>query len=156
MSKPEFVYVTYIETTADKLWHALTDSEFTERYWFGYRVTSDWKVGSSYHFAKNGIRSVQGEVLIADPPKRLAYSWDVVKEGVEREQVSRVTFDIEPRGRVVKLTVTHDNLGSKTLRDVSGGWPMVMASLKSFLETGRELPPDLPACGTKEATNAQA
>src|SRR5882757_1998785 len=105
MSKPDYVYVTYIETTAEKLWHALTDSDCTERYWFGYRVASDWKVGSPYHFAKDGSRSVQGEVLLADPPNKLAYSWDVVKEGVEREQISRVTFDIEPRGRVVKLTV---------------------------------------------------
>lgn len=154
MSKPDYVYVTYIETTPEKLWHALTGSDFTERYWFGYRVASDWKVGSPYHFTKNGGRSVQGEVLIADPPRKLAYSWDVVKQGVEREQVSRVTFDIEPRGRVVKLTVTHDNLGPNTLRDISGGWPMVMASLKSFLETGRELPADLPESGAKETTNA--
>ncbi|WP_407166648.1 SRPBCC family protein [Bradyrhizobium sp. ORS 111] len=156
MSKPEFVYVTYIETTAEKLWHALTDSDFTERYWFGYRVTSDWKAGSPYHFTKDGKPSVRGEVLISDPPNKLAYSWDVVKEGVEREQISRVAFDIEPRGAVVKLTVTHDNLGPKTLREISGGWPMVIASLKSFLETGRELPAELLASGTKEARNAQA
>jgi uncharacterized protein YndB with AHSA1/START domain len=154
MSKPDYVYVTYIETTAEQLWHALTSSEFTERFWFGYRVSSDWKVGSPYHFTKDGRRSVQGEVLIADPPNKLAYSWDVVKEGVEREQVSRVTFDIEPRGEVVKLTVTHDNLGPKTLRDISGGWPMVIASLKSFLETGRELPADLLASRAKETSNA--
>ena len=152
MSKPDFVYVTYIETTPEKLWDALTSSEFTERYWFGYRATSDWKVGSPYDFTKDGGRSVQGEVLIADPPNKLAYSWDAVKNGVEREQVSRVTFDIEPRGRVVKLTVTHDNLGPKTLRDISGGWPMVLASLKSFLETGRALPADLPSSSAREPT----
>jgi uncharacterized protein YndB with AHSA1/START domain len=153
MSKPEFVYVTYIETTPEKLWDALTNGDFTERYWFGYRVTSDWNVGSPHHFTKDGGRSVQGEVLIADPPRKLAYTWDVVKEGAEREQISRVTFDIEPRGRVVKLTVTHNNLDErgKTLRDISGGWPMVIASLKSFLETGRELPADLPASSAKEA-----
>ena len=153
MSKPDYVYVTYIETTAEKLWHALTSSDFTERFWFGYRVTSDWKVGSPYCFVKNGSRSVQGDVLIADPPSKLAYSWDVVKEGHAREQVSRVTFDIEPLAGVVKLTVTHDNLGPKTLRDISGGWPMVIASLKSFLETGRELPADLPTSGAKETGN---
>lgn len=154
MSKPDYVYVTYIETTAEKLWHALTSSAFTERFWFGYRVTSDWKVGSPYHFTKDGRRSVQGEVLIAEPPNKLAYSWEVVKEGAAREQVSRVTFDIEPRGGVVKLTVTHDNLGPKTLRDISGGWPMVIASLKSFLETGRELPAELLTSGAKESCNA--
>ncbi|MGY3484825.1 uncharacterized protein YndB with AHSA1/START domain [Bradyrhizobium sp. USDA 4011] len=154
MSKPDYVYVTYIETTAEKLWHALTSSDFTERFWFGYRVTSDWKVGSPYHFTKDGRCSVQGEVLIAEPPNKLAYSWDVVKEGAAREQVSLVTFEVEPHGGVVKLTVTHDDLGPKTLRDISGGWPMVIASLKSFLETGRELPADLPTCGVKETSNA--
>ncbi|WP_436429905.1 SRPBCC domain-containing protein, partial [Enterococcus faecium] len=82
------------------------------------------------------------------------YTWDVVKEGVEREQVSRVTFDIEPHGGVVKLTMTHDNLGPKTLRDVSGGWPMVIASLKSFLETGRELPAELLTSGAREPYHA--
>src|SRR6266850_1713940 len=105
MSKPEFVYTTYIETTPEKLWHALTDGDFTERYWFGQRV-------------------------------------------------SRVTFDIEPRGTVVKLTVTHDNLDErgKTLRDISGGWPMVIASLKSILETGRPLPENLaPNCEKADA-----
>ncbi|WP_298367138.1 SRPBCC family protein [uncultured Bradyrhizobium sp.] len=154
MSKPDYVYVTYIETTAEKLWHALTSSDFTERFWFGYRVTSDWKVGSLYHLTKDSRRAVQGEVLITDPPTKLAYSWDVVKEGHAREGVSRVTFDIEPHGGVVKLTVTHDNLGPKTLRDISGGWPMVIASLKSFLETGRELPADLLTSGAREAYHA--
>jgi uncharacterized protein YndB with AHSA1/START domain len=147
MSKPEFIYTTYIETSAEKLWDALTDGDFTERYWFGNRVTSDWKVGSPYRFANQGKPMVEGKVLVSDPAKKLAYSWDVVKEGADRERTSRVTFDIEPRGKVVKLTIAHDNLGEagKTLRSVSGGWPMVMASLKSFLETGRGLPADLPA-----------
>ena len=77
-----------------------------------------------------------------------------MKEGAEREQVSRVTFEVEPHGGVVKLTVTHDNLGPKTLRDISGGWPMVIASLKSFLETGRELPAELLTNGAKESCNA--
>jgi uncharacterized protein YndB with AHSA1/START domain len=151
MSKPEFVYTTYIETTPEKLWHALTDGDFTERYWFGYRASSDWKVGSPYHFVKDGQRSVEGKVLVSDPPKKLAYSWDVVKEGAARERISRVTFDLEPRGKVVKLIVTHDELDERgeTLRSISGGWPMVMASLKSFLETGRELAHDL-ALATKQ------
>ncbi|ERF83256.1 SRPBCC family protein [Bradyrhizobium viridifuturi] len=154
MSKPDCVYVTYIETTAEKLWHALTSSDFTERFWFGYRASSDWKVGSPYQLTKDGRCAVQGEVLIIHPPHKLAYTWDVVKEGVEREQVSRVTFDIEPHGGVVKLTMTHDNLGPKTLRDVSGGWPMVIASLKSFLETGRELPAELLTSGAREPYHA--
>ena len=82
-------------------------------------------------------------MLESDPPKRLAYTWDPCSADAKKERVSRVTFDIEPRGKVVKLTVTHDNLdeGGKTFSDISGGWPMVLASLKSLLETGQPLPP---------------
>jgi uncharacterized protein YndB with AHSA1/START domain len=145
MSKLQFVYVTYIETTADKLWHALTDADFTERYWFGHRITSDWKAGSPYRFTNQGKPMVEGEVLVADPPRRLAYSWNNRKDAAKGEGISRVTFDLEPRGKVIKLTVTHDELGEdgKTLRDISGGWPMVIASLKSLLETGYPLPAEL-------------
>ena len=158
MSKPEFVYTTYIETTAEKLWQALTDGDFTERYWFGHRAASDWKVGSAYRFARQGTATIEGKILISDPPRKLAYSWDPCSAEAKRERTSRVTFDLEPRGRIVKLVVTHDNLdeGGKTLRDISGGWPMVIASLKSLLETGRELPPDLSSCGAKEAVDVEA
>jgi uncharacterized protein YndB with AHSA1/START domain len=138
MSKPEFVYTTYIDTTPEKLWHALTDGDFTER----------------YRFARRGSPSVEGKVLESDPPKRLAYTWDPCSADAKKERVSRVTFDIEPRGAVVKLTVTHDNLDErgKTLRDISGGWPMVIASLKSILETGRPLPENLaPNCEKADA-----
>jgi uncharacterized protein YndB with AHSA1/START domain len=153
MSKPEFVYVTYIETTAERLWHALTDGDFTERYWFGHRVTSDWKVGSSYKFAKAGTGTVEGKVLVSDPYARLAYTWDRCSPDTPRERTSRVTFDLEPRGEVIKLTVTHDDLdeGGKTLRDISAGWPMVIASLKSLLETGHALPADLPSIARETA-----
>jgi len=157
MSKPEFVYTTYIETTAEKLWHALTDGDFTERYWFGHRVASDWKAGSEYRFTKAGANTIQGKVLLVDPPKRLTYSWDSCSPEEQRERTSRVTFDLEPRGKVIKLTVTHDELDERgvTLRNISGGWPMVMASLKSLLETGRELAVDPPSA-TKEPARAQA
>ena len=143
MRKPEFVYVTYIETTPEKLWHALTDGDFTERYWFGHRVASDWEIGSPYKFAKQGKDTIAGKVLAFEPPKRLAYTWDNVSPELKHERSSRVTFDLEPCGKVVKLTVTHDNLdaGGKTFRGISGGWPMVIASLKSLLETGQPLPP---------------
>jgi uncharacterized protein YndB with AHSA1/START domain len=156
MSKPEFVYITYIETSAEKLWQALTDGDFTERYWFGHRVTSDWTAGSTYRFTKDGKPSVEGKVLISDPLRRLAYSWDGRSEEARRERTSRVTFDLEPLGKVIKLTVTHDNLdeGGKTLRDISAGWPMVIASLKSLLETGHALPADLPSNAAKETACA--
>jgi len=156
MIKPEFVYTTYIETTADKLWHALTDGDFTARYWFGHRVASDWKVGSTYRFAKQGNPSIEGKVLESDPPRRLVYTWDPCSEEAKRERTSRVTFDLEARGNIVKLTVTHDNLdeGGKTYRDISGGWPMVIASLKSMLETGRPLPADLAPNTCREGSQA--
>ena len=156
MSKPEFVYTTYIETTAEKLWHALTDGDFTERYWFGHRITSDWKVGSAYGFTNQGKPMVEGKVLVSDPPRRLAYTWYNRKEEAKGEGTSRVTFDLEPRGNVVKLTVTHDELGEdgKTLRDISGGWPLVIASLKSMLETGKPLPADVLALSKKEISCA--
>jgi uncharacterized protein YndB with AHSA1/START domain len=155
MSKPEFVYTTYIETSPEKLWQALTNGDFTERYWFGHRVTSDWKVGSPYKFAKQGAPTIEGKVLVVDPPKRLAYTWDSCSPEAQRERTSRVTFDLEPRGKVVKLTVTHDELDERgvTLRNISGGWPMVIASLKSMLETGRELPAEL-ITGAKEESCA--
>jgi uncharacterized protein YndB with AHSA1/START domain len=156
MSKPEFVYTTYIETTAEKLWHALTDGDFTERYWFGHRIASDWKVGSAYGFTNQGKPMVEGKVLVSDPPRRLAYTWYNRKEEAKGEGTSRVTFDLEPRGNVVKLTVTHDELGEdgKTLRDISGGWPLVIASLKSMLETGKPLPADVLALSKKEVSCA--
>ena len=151
MNKPEFVYITYIETTPERVWHALTDGDFTERYWFGHRVASDWKVGSPFRFTHPGKAGPEGEVLISDPPKKLAYTWIGCSEETKRERTSRVTFDIEPYGKVVKLTVTHDNLdeGGETLRGISVGWPMVLASLKSILETGHPLPAEL-----KEHANA--
>ena len=157
MSKPEFVYTTYIETSAEKLWHALTDGDFTECYWFGHRVTSDWQVGSPYKFVAPDSHSIEGKVLISDPPKRLAYSWEAgCSPDAKAERTSRVTFDLEPRGKVVKLTVTHDNLdeGGKTLRDISGGWPIVLASLKSLLETGRVPVIDPPPVEAKEKADA--
>ena len=78
---------------------------------------------------------------MSDPPRHLSYSWDSCSPEAERERTSRVTFDLEPHGKVVKLTVTHDELDERgvTLRNISGGWPMVLASLKSLLETGRGL-----------------
>lgn len=156
MSKPEFVYTTYIETTAEKLWQALTDGDFTERYWFGHRVTSDWKAGSSYRFASRGVPNIEGKVLVSNPPRQLSYSWDSCSPEAQRERTSRVTFDLEPRGKIVKLTVTHDELDERgvTLRNISGGWPMVLASLKSLLETGRGLDMEKPPVTEREAVRA--
>ena len=148
MSEPKFVYVTYIATTPEKLWQALTDGAFTERYWFGTRIKSDWTHGAAVIFLRNDSVYDSGAVLECDPPRRLSYTWSVKShEEFRGERPSRVTFEIEPMTSAdgtkseVKLTVTHDDFdaGSKVLAAISGGWPVVLASLKSFLETGDAL-----------------
>ena len=95
---------------------------------------------------------------MSDPPRQLAYTWDSCSPEAQRERTSRVTFDLEPHGKIVKLTVTHDELDERgeTLRDISGGWPMVMASLKSLLETGHGLDIEKPAVTQPEAVGAEA
>lgn len=146
MSKPEFVYVTYIETTPEKLWHALTDAAFTKTFWFGYSLHSDWHVGSPMSLkSKDGQTMNECKVLESDPPRRLSYTWRAVFDSeLAKEEPSRVTFDLEPKGHYVKLTVSHGDFppGSLVLEGISGGWPMVLSSLKSILETGRPMPPD--------------
>src|SRR5215213_11539948 len=99
MSKPEFVYVTYIESTPEKLWQALTSSEFSKRYWFGTELKSDWKVGSPLALVMNGTTTDTGKILEADRPRRLSYTFKhVANEGYRNEQASRVVFNIEQHG----------------------------------------------------------
>ena len=161
MSKPSFVYVTYIATTIERLYQALTSAEFTERYMFGRRVESTWKVGAPVRYlGRDGKLSDSGEVLEADPPRRLVFTWRVeFDDALRREGYSKVTFDLEPLGGEVKLTVVHDELreGSGVLKGISGGWPKALASLKSLLETGRPLAissPDSAAAGEAAAIEA--
>jgi uncharacterized protein YndB with AHSA1/START domain len=140
--KPEFVYVTYIETTPEQLWEALTSSEFTKRYWFGTEVRSDWKVGSPFALVTNGTTTDVGEVLEFDPPRRLSYTFHhVLSEAARKERPTRVVFQIEPHGKIVKLTLTHEDFedGSVILEGISRGWPAILASLKSMLESGNAL-----------------
>jgi uncharacterized protein YndB with AHSA1/START domain len=142
MSKPEFVYVTYIETTPEKLWHALTDANFSARYWFGTRLKSDWKVGSSFAMVRqDGTTSDAGKVLEYDPPRRLSYTFVNLSEEYRNERPARATFVLEAHGRLVKLTLTHEGFdeGSKMLPAISKGWPAILSGLKSLLETGRPL-----------------
>lgn len=142
MSKPEFVYTTYIDATPEKLWQALIDPEFQKQYWSGYCATSSWKIGSPVTLGKDGKITNEGTVLVFDPPRRLSYSWHVLMdEEMRKERPSRVTFEIVPQGQLVRLTVTHDDFdeGSKVLPAISGGWPMVLSSLKSLLERGRAI-----------------
>jgi uncharacterized protein YndB with AHSA1/START domain len=142
MSKPEFVYTTYIETTPEKLWQALTDGNFTERYWFGARLRSDWKVGSSFEMVRSdGAVSDAGKVVACDPPRLLAYTFVNLSDKYKNEFPALATFVLEPYGKLVKLTLTHEGFqeGSKMLSGVSKGWPAILASLKSLLETGQPL-----------------
>src|SRR5215831_6850928 len=105
MSKPSYVYVTYIETSPQKLWEALTSSEFTRQYWFGSEVRSDWKVGSPFALVMNGTTTDSGEILEADPPRRLSYSFKhQMFEELRKEPISRVIFTLEPFDKLVKLT----------------------------------------------------
>jgi uncharacterized protein YndB with AHSA1/START domain len=153
MSKPGFVYVTYIETTPEKLWEALTSSEFSRQYWFGSELRSDWRVGSPFALVMDGKTTDSGEILEADPPRRLSYSFKhEFYEELRREPTSRVTFTLEPFGSLVKLTVTHDGLveGGKYLGAISTGWPAILSGLKSLLETGKVLAIPRAALGKKE------
>jgi uncharacterized protein YndB with AHSA1/START domain len=140
MNKSEFVYVTYIRTTPQKLWDALTSPEFQKQYWFGAYATSDWNAGSSWDLRFSDKQIVDaGEIAESEPPKRLAIKWRNEKPELKAEGFSLCVFDIEPAGEVVKLTVTHgmDYPNAKTIHAVSGGWPKVLSNLKSLLETGQ-------------------
>jgi len=136
-----FIYVTYIRTTPEKLWQALTETAFTRAYWWGMFLESDWKKGSrwSMKFA-DGRPNTSGEVLESEPPHRLVLDWNKVSSPeLTAEGPARATFEIEEAGGMVKLTVTHE-AGPKLLAGVSDGWPKILASLKSFVETGEPLP----------------
>ena len=142
MPRPEFVYVTYIETTPEQLWDALTSSEFSRRYWFGTELRSDFKVGSRLALVMNGETTDTGEILKADPPRRLSYTFKhEVDEAMRKEPATKVTFRLEAFGNLVKLTVTHEGFveGSQLLGAISRGWPAILSGLKSLLETGKVL-----------------
>jgi uncharacterized protein YndB with AHSA1/START domain/DNA-binding transcriptional ArsR family regulator len=170
MTSSEFVYTTYINTTPEKLWQALTDPAFTRRYW-GVTFATDWVAGSPMTWEQNGVRITDPAqvVLESEPGRRLAYSWhtftpefarefgfsDEFLARVASERRSKVTFDIEPIGQMVKLTVVHDDFepGSPVLDSISQGWPALLASLKTLLETGEPLPD--PAAAQQEEPSPQ-
>ena len=152
MRKPEFVYVTYIETTPEKLWEALTSSEFSRRYWFGTELKTDWKVGSPFALVMDGTTTDVGEVLEFDRPRRLSYTFQhVTSEAAKKERPSRVIFVLEPYGKLTKLTLTHEDFdaGSVILDGISKGWPAILSSLKSLLESGTALAIPPAALGIK-------
>ncbi len=138
-----FVYVTFIRTTPDKLWSALTSNAFIEQYWFGMHAESDWQTGSSWRLVfPDGRVADTGEIVEAVPPRRLVIRWrNEFKPELKEEGHSQCTFDLEPADEAVKLTITHTIgvAGSKFIEAVSGGWPRVLSNLKTLLETGTVL-----------------
>jgi uncharacterized protein YndB with AHSA1/START domain len=140
MKKSQFVYVTYIKTTPEKLWSALTDVEFMKQYWFGMHCESQWTKGSSWKMVSgDGEIYDAGEIVEAEPPRRLVIRWQHQnKPELKAEGDSLCTMELESFGTAVKLSITHtiEREPSKLIEAVSGGWPKVISNLKSLLETG--------------------
>lgn len=152
--KIDFVYATLIRTTPEKLWEALTNGDFSEKYWFGFRVQFDLKPGgrmsivppegSDHHCGDHA-----GEVLECEPGRKLVYTWkqaDTPEIAAKRDGLSRVTYELFPMGPLVKLLLTHENLlpedvesDPMKMRGINNGWPAVLSSLKSLLETGEAI-----------------
>jgi uncharacterized protein YndB with AHSA1/START domain len=127
MSRPKFVYVTYIASTAEQVWQALTDPAITERYWYGFRVAASGRAGEHMTAIDPDGKEVHRDViLVSDPPRRLVYAWRPLYDEFKHERPSRVTHDDFDEGSVVFEKITE-------------GWPSVLSSLKSYLETGRAL-----------------
>ncbi len=156
VEQPQFVYTTYIKTTPERLWQALTEPAFTRRWW-QTTFETDWAVGSAMTWDNHGIVIADPEqtVLESDPYRRLSYRWhtftpelngrlqlgDDAFAKLSNERRSRVAFEIEPMGETVKLTVVHDDFepGSTAATMVRNGWPALLSSLKTLLETGEPL-----------------
>lgn len=143
MKPAAHVYVLFIRTTPQALWDAITQPEFTRRYFHQTAIESDWKVGSPVRYMmENGSSAMDGQVLACDPPRKLSITWAFCySPDVKSDPPSRVTFEIEPAGELCKLTVLHDEFESETntYKAVGGGWPAILSSLKSMLETGEAL-----------------
>jgi uncharacterized protein YndB with AHSA1/START domain len=153
MDKTEFVYSTFIRTTPEKLWEALTSGDFSEKYWFGFRIELELKAGGAVRIhppkgmEQHGDHA--GKVLVCEPCRKLVYTWnpkDKPEVAAIRQSPSRVTYELTPMGRQVKLRLIHENLlpediekDPTTFRGINNGWPAVLSSLKSLLETGEAI-----------------
>ncbi|MGA8005191.1 MAG: SRPBCC family protein [Burkholderiales bacterium] len=140
MAKSTYLYVSYIRTSPEKLWSALTDPAFIEQYWFGMRAESAFTAGSPWKLVSgDGKVWDSGEIVEAEPPRRLVIRWQHQnRPELKAEGASLCTMELEPEGTAVKLTITHtvEREPSKFIEAVSGGWPKVISNLKSLLETG--------------------
>jgi uncharacterized protein YndB with AHSA1/START domain len=152
MARSTFVYVTYIRTTPEKLWSALTkDVEFMKQYWFGMHCESQWTPGSAWKLVSaDGQVLDAGEIVEAEPPRRLVMRWQHQhKPELKAEGASLFTMELEPSGSAVRLSITHtiERDPSKLIVAVSGGWPKILANLKSLLETGSAVLQQPPISG---------
>jgi uncharacterized protein YndB with AHSA1/START domain len=146
MARSTHVYVSYIRTTPEKLWTALTDPELMKEYWFGMHCDSEFRTGSPWRLvSSSGEVWDAGEIVEADPPRRLVIRWQhQMRPELKAEGPSLCTMQLEPAGPAVKLTITHtiEREGSQLIEAVSGGWPKIVSNLKSLLETGAVAVPD--------------
>ena len=154
MARSTFVYVTYIRTTPEKLWSALTDAQFMKQYWFGVHGESQWKPGSPWKLvSRDGQILDSGEIVEAEPPRRLVIRWQHQnKPELKAEGDSLCTIELERSGTAAKLSITHsiERDPSKFIAAVSGGWPKIISNLKSLLETGSiALQEPYPAASTQ-------
>jgi uncharacterized protein YndB with AHSA1/START domain len=143
-NKKSFVYVTYIATTPEKLWAALTSNEFTKQYFFGREIMSDWQVGSSFHLMNKDKTEHYGEVLVYEPYSLLTITWSI--KDPEGDRMSKVTYELTPLNGTIKLTLRHEELLEQDILKDEGkiegfnnGWPFILSNLKSLLETGKTL-----------------
>ncbi len=153
MDKQEFVYATFIRTTPEKLWEALTSGDFSEKYWMGWRIEVEQKVGGRLRILPPKGREEHGdhagEVLVCEPGRKLVYTWnpkDKPEIARKRDSLSRVTYELTPMGQFVKFRLIHENLlpediekDPTTFRGINNGWPAVISSLKTLLETGEAI-----------------
>jgi uncharacterized protein YndB with AHSA1/START domain/DNA-binding transcriptional ArsR family regulator len=140
---PKHVYEVYIRTTPEQLWQAITDPDFTRRYFYGTAVESSWQPGATVvHRAEDGSPVLEGKVLDVAPPQRLVTTFIGAHDPEQaKDRPSRVTWVIQPLGEVCKLTLTHDDFDGETAtyRDVGSGWNPILSGLKTLLETGKPL-----------------
>jgi uncharacterized protein YndB with AHSA1/START domain len=150
MKKPDYVYVTYIATTPEKVWQALTDVDLMRQWWVDPKAgcarvnVSEWTPGSTWHHQRadgSDIVDILGKVIEFTPPKKMVMTWARPSDEHDMAKHARLTIDIEPYTEaLVRLTVTHDELDENMLKGISGGWPTILSNLKTLLETGHPLP----------------